>query len=209
MINFSSFSCDQWNHYYCLVCLWRDIERPVYHLLHSCGSHPRSANFFTNYVMLAGLSGPSVDLLQLAPLVVSPILVYFFGNTPRTIHSVMQPVPFRYSEIVAYHNFFAVLGLIYITIAPLVVVMVSLYFSFYFFRVLLPASVHFCPPLREWRKAFVHGSAASLCWSLYHADSYDWTFRSAASLHPIWTYSPPSYLHSLVHSPIKEVWPHH
>ncbi|KAJ3214831.1 hypothetical protein HDU67_001158 [Dinochytrium kinnereticum] len=94
---------------------------------------PKSANFFTNYVMLAGLSGPAVDILQLAPLVASPFLVYFFGSTPRAIHSVLQPIPFRYSEIVAYHSFFAVLGLIYLTIAPLVVVMVSLYFSFYFF----------------------------------------------------------------------------
>ncbi|KAJ3102845.1 hypothetical protein HDU96_009483 [Phlyctochytrium bullatum] len=94
---------------------------------------PKSANFFTNYVMLAGLSGPTADLLQLAPLIASPILVYLFGSTPRLIHAVMQPLPFRYSEIIPYHSFFAVLGLIYITIAPLVVVMVSLYFGFYFF----------------------------------------------------------------------------
>ncbi|KAJ3100351.1 hypothetical protein HDU97_002269 [Phlyctochytrium planicorne] len=94
---------------------------------------PKSANFFTNYIMLAGLSGPTVDLLQLAPLVVSPIIVYFFGSTPRMIHGVMQPIPFRYAEIVSYHSFFAVLGLIYCTISPLLVIMVALYFGIYYF----------------------------------------------------------------------------
>ncbi|KAJ3076394.1 hypothetical protein HDU98_003649 [Podochytrium sp. JEL0797] len=94
-------------------------------------SIPKSANFFIQYLLVRGLTAPSGEILQLSRLILTPILVFLFGKTPRAVFNARRPPAWVYSTNLAVHGLAVTIGLVYSVIAPLILVFVSLYFFLY------------------------------------------------------------------------------
>ncbi|ORY43510.1 DUF221-domain-containing protein [Rhizoclosmatium globosum] len=96
-------------------------------------SIPKSASFFIQYLLVIGLIRPSVEVVQVLPLLINPIYLWLFGKTPRTIFHAKQAPEWQYGPALAFHDVTITIGLVYCVIAPLVTVFVTLYFCLYTF----------------------------------------------------------------------------
>ncbi|KAJ3044337.1 hypothetical protein HDV00_002657 [Rhizophlyctis rosea] len=90
---------------------------------------PTVSSFFVNYILLLALSGPSGELLQISTLILKPLLLMFLGTTPRKIMLKTLPPEFKSGVVLAGHSFIATLGMTYAVVAPLVSVIVFVYFA--------------------------------------------------------------------------------
>ncbi|KAJ3076393.1 hypothetical protein HDU98_003648 [Podochytrium sp. JEL0797] len=94
---------------------------------------PGSANFFIQYLLVLGLTGPASELLQLSRLLLTPIMARLFGKTPRAVFNVRKPPVWTYSTNMAVHGLAVAIGLVYSVIAPIVLVFAALYFGLHAF----------------------------------------------------------------------------
>ncbi|KAJ3412843.1 hypothetical protein HDV05_000184 [Chytridiales sp. JEL 0842] len=100
------------------------LEQPTKAIDLLANKLPTNSSFFITYILLLGLTGPALELLQIAPLITQPIMTKLFGNTPRLAHMFRQPPAWFYATAMATHGFIATVGLVYSVIAPLVSVFV-------------------------------------------------------------------------------------
>ncbi|KAJ3076392.1 hypothetical protein HDU98_003647 [Podochytrium sp. JEL0797] len=96
-------------------------------------SIPKSSNFFIQYLMVQGLSSPSGQILQITRLILSPIMMFLFGKTPRGIFNARSPPDWQYSTNMAVHGLAVTIGLTYSVIAPIILVFVCCYFALFYF----------------------------------------------------------------------------
>ncbi|KAI9094636.1 hypothetical protein DFS34DRAFT_628547 [Phlyctochytrium arcticum] len=94
-------------------------------------SLPGVSTFFVNYITLRALSGPAGELLQIANLIIKPLMLKFMAGTPRAIWTKSQPMLFKSGVVLANHSFIATVGLTYMTLAPLVSIVTMVYFAMY------------------------------------------------------------------------------
>ncbi|KAI8842372.1 hypothetical protein BJ741DRAFT_380081 [Chytriomyces cf. hyalinus JEL632] len=94
-------------------------------------SIPQSANFFIQYLLVRGLLAPSLEIVQAARLITGPIILFFFGKSPRSVLKSHQPPAFSYAESMAAHGLTVTIGLVFCVLSPVVLVFVVLYFSLY------------------------------------------------------------------------------
>ncbi|KAJ3135383.1 hypothetical protein HK100_002784 [Physocladia obscura] len=94
-------------------------------------SVPKSANFFIQYLLVLGLSSPSSELLQIAKLIVGPILAALFGKTPRSLLNTKKPPQWFYATAMAVHGLAVTIGLVYCILAPIIICFVAIYFVLY------------------------------------------------------------------------------
>ncbi|KAJ3022861.1 hypothetical protein HKX48_005062 [Thoreauomyces humboldtii] len=93
---------------------------------------PSAASFYINYISLLTLTGPAGELLQIASLVIKPLLLKFLSGTPRAIWQKSQPTFFQSGVPMAAHSFIATLGIVYMTIAPLIPLVCCVYFALWY-----------------------------------------------------------------------------
>ncbi|KAI8839535.1 hypothetical protein BJ741DRAFT_599605 [Chytriomyces cf. hyalinus JEL632] len=94
-------------------------------------SIPQSANFFIQFLLVRGLTAPSLELIQASRLIVGPIMMWLTGKTPRSIFVARTPPAFMYAESVAGHGLTVTIGLVYCILSPIVLVFVVAYFWLY------------------------------------------------------------------------------
>ncbi|KAI8618517.1 hypothetical protein BC830DRAFT_1166106 [Chytriomyces sp. MP71] len=94
-------------------------------------SIPQSANFFIQFLLVRGLSAPSLELIQAARLITGPIMIWLFGKTPRALFAARQPPVFIYATAMASHGLTVTIGLVFSVLAPIVMLFVVAYFALY------------------------------------------------------------------------------
>ncbi|KAI9350757.1 hypothetical protein BDR26DRAFT_851451 [Obelidium mucronatum] len=77
------------------------------------------------------ISACSGFFLQLVRLILSPILGFLFGKTPRSIFKAREPPNWVYADAMAVHGLAVAIGLVYCVVAPVILVFVTLYFGLY------------------------------------------------------------------------------
>lgn len=93
-------------------------------------SIPASSTFFINYILLESLVGPAVELLQISRLVVQPLMIKLgIAKTPRSLAVLYLPPVYDYSLRYPMLGLVVLLGLIFSTIAPLVLIPIVLLFG--------------------------------------------------------------------------------
>ncbi|KAI1315606.1 hypothetical protein EDD11_000616 [Mortierella claussenii] len=95
---------------------------------------PLASTFFLTYALLQGLTGPVMELLQIAPLVLNLVFTKLLAKSPRQIWNVQG----RLSSVNFGNVFPPVIimfcvGILYSTIAPLILPFVTVYFTFFYF----------------------------------------------------------------------------
>ncbi|KAJ3195849.1 hypothetical protein HK101_010827 [Irineochytrium annulatum] len=142
------------------------IDSPASAVTTLASAMPNGSGFFINYVLLLGLSGPSGEILQLVPLIIKPILVKLLGTTPRAQRNARLPPGFTYATVMANHDFVAVVGLVYAVTAPLILIVVTLYFGFYYVVYMYQLQYVYVHPF-ETGGAFLYSSSKHLFTGLY------------------------------------------
>ncbi|KAI9271894.1 hypothetical protein BDA99DRAFT_501259 [Phascolomyces articulosus] len=96
-------------------------------------SLPKASTFFITYVLLQALNGTGQAILQAVPLVLSYLLP-FLSVTPRDIYTRKAKCPtINLGTLIPSHTVIFVLGLLYSTIAPLILPFVCLFFYLTYF----------------------------------------------------------------------------
>ncbi|KAF9358730.1 hypothetical protein BGX34_008792 [Mortierella sp. NVP85] len=97
------------------------------------GKLPDAATFFITYTMLQGCTGPVMELLQIAPLVLNILFTKLLAKSPRQIWNVQG----RLSSI-NYGIYFPIqtltfsIGMVYSTVAPVILPFVAFFFTLYY-----------------------------------------------------------------------------
>ncbi|KAI7857049.1 hypothetical protein BDC45DRAFT_603621 [Circinella umbellata] len=96
-------------------------------------SLPKASTFFITYVLLQSLNGTGQAILRAVPLILSYLLP-FLSTTPRDIYMQKAKCPtITLGTLVPSHTVIFVLGLLYSTIAPLILPFVCLFFYLSYF----------------------------------------------------------------------------
>ncbi|KAF8967981.1 hypothetical protein BGZ46_000082 [Entomortierella lignicola] len=95
---------------------------------------PGVSTFFVTYAMLQGFSGPMMILLQIAPLVLNYVFTVLLAKSPRQIWNVQGRLPsVDFGTLFPPQTLMFAVGILYATIAPLVLPFVAVYFALYYF----------------------------------------------------------------------------
>ncbi|KAG0034795.1 hypothetical protein BGZ81_003199 [Podila clonocystis] len=95
---------------------------------------PKTSTFFCTYAMLQGLTGPVKELLQIAPLVLNYIFTKVLAKSPRQIWNVQGRLgSVNYGTLFPPQTLMFCIGILFSTIAPLVLPFVTFYFTMYYF----------------------------------------------------------------------------
>ncbi|KAI4672886.1 uncharacterized protein J4E78_001389 [Alternaria triticimaculans] len=94
---------------------------------------PKAANYFFSYMILQALSISSGTLLQIGAVVVI-IFLRFLDTTPREkVSRVLQRPGINWGTMIPVYTNFAAIGLIYSVVAPLILIMMLITFSLFWF----------------------------------------------------------------------------
>ncbi|KAG0085312.1 hypothetical protein BGZ93_000744 [Podila epicladia] len=95
---------------------------------------PKTSTFFCTYAMLQGLTGPVKELLQIAPLVLNYVFTKVLAKSPRQIWNVQGRVSsVNFGTLFPPQTLMFCIGILFSTIAPLVLPFVTFYFIMYYF----------------------------------------------------------------------------
>ncbi|KAG0047939.1 hypothetical protein BGZ83_007108 [Gryganskiella cystojenkinii] len=95
---------------------------------------PGASTFFVTYALLQGLSGPMMELLQIAPLVLNYLFTTLLAKSPRQIWNVQGRLSsVNYGTLFPPQTLMFAIGMLYSTIAPLILPFVAFYFTMYYF----------------------------------------------------------------------------
>lgn len=94
---------------------------------------PKAANYFFSYMILQALSISSGTLLQIGAIAI--ILIFsFFDTTPREkVSRVLNRSGINWGTMIPVYTNFAAIGIIYSVIAPLIIIMMLITFSLFWF----------------------------------------------------------------------------
>ncbi|KAF9278686.1 hypothetical protein BGZ68_008415 [Mortierella alpina] len=97
-------------------------------------SLPQASTFFITYVLLQSFTGPVLELLQIGPLLLNFLFVRIFNKSPRQIWDVQGRIDAaNYGIIFPQVLLVFCIGILYATVAPLILPFVTLYFTLYYF----------------------------------------------------------------------------
>ncbi|KAF9925011.1 hypothetical protein FBU30_005145 [Linnemannia zychae] len=95
---------------------------------------PNSSILFVNYVLLRGFTGPSLELLQIAPLLLNFFFTNVMAKSPRQIWDVQGRLEsVNYGVLFPQQTLIFCIGIVYSTISPLILPFVAFYFTVYYF----------------------------------------------------------------------------
>ncbi|KAG0054424.1 hypothetical protein BGZ89_002643 [Linnemannia elongata] len=95
---------------------------------------PRSSAFFINYVLLRGFTGPALELIQIAPLLLNFLFNNLMAKSPRQIWNVQGRLEsVNYGVLFPQQTLIFCIGIVYSTLAPLILPFVTFYFTIYYF----------------------------------------------------------------------------
>ncbi|KAJ3024288.1 hypothetical protein HKX48_003113 [Thoreauomyces humboldtii] len=116
-----------------LIDTVKEVENNPGNVLTTLASSiPKVSSFYVNYITLLALSGPAGTLLQIGNVILMPLKLKFLAGTPRAVWKQSQPPFFQSGVPLAAHSFIATLGIIYMTIAPLITICCFVYFAAYY-----------------------------------------------------------------------------
>ncbi|KAF9983038.1 hypothetical protein BGZ75_005480 [Mortierella antarctica] len=94
---------------------------------------PGASTFFITYALLQSLTGPVMELLQIAPLVLNYLFTTLLAKSPRQIWNVQGRLnSVNYGLLFPPQALMFAIGLVYSTIAPLILPFVAFYFIMYY-----------------------------------------------------------------------------
>lgn len=95
---------------------------------------PRSSVFFINYVLLRGFTGPALELLQIAPLLLNFFFTNLMAKSPRQIWDVQGRLEsVNYGVLFPQQTLIFCIGIVYSTLSPLILPFVTFYFTVFYF----------------------------------------------------------------------------
>ncbi|KAG0333902.1 hypothetical protein BG004_000644, partial [Podila humilis] len=95
---------------------------------------PKASTFFCTYALLQGLTGPVKELLQIVPLVLNYVFTKVLAKSPRQIWNVQGRLSsVNYGTLFPPQTLMFCIGILFSTIAPLVLPFVAFYFTMYYF----------------------------------------------------------------------------
>ncbi|KAF9122713.1 hypothetical protein BGX30_001816 [Mortierella sp. GBA39] len=95
---------------------------------------PRSSAFYINYVLLRGFTGPALELIQIVPLLLNFFFTNLTAKSPRQIWDVQGRLEsVNYGVLFPEQTLIFCIGIVYSTIAPLILPFVTFYFTIYYF----------------------------------------------------------------------------
>ncbi|KAG0274173.1 hypothetical protein BGZ95_010037 [Linnemannia exigua] len=95
---------------------------------------PESSVLFINYVLLRGFTGPALELIQVAPLLLNFLYTNLMAKSPRQIWDVQGRLEsVNYGVLFPQQTLIFCIGMVYSTIAPLILPFVTFYFTVYYF----------------------------------------------------------------------------
>ncbi|KAG0270416.1 hypothetical protein DFQ27_007568 [Actinomortierella ambigua] len=117
---------------------WKSLEKDgfsfntVVNMLAS--NLPGASTFFVTYAMLQGLTGPFLELLQIAPLVLNILFTKLLAKSPRQIWNIQGRLfAVNFGVVFPPQVLMFCIGILYSTMAPLILPFVSWYFAVYYF----------------------------------------------------------------------------
>ncbi|KAF9363362.1 hypothetical protein BGX34_004310 [Mortierella sp. NVP85] len=95
---------------------------------------PQSSTFFVTYVLLRGLTGPALELLQIVPLLLNFFFTQLLAKSPHQIWDVQGRLQAAdYGILFPPQTLIFCIGIVYSTIAPLILPFVTFYFTMHYF----------------------------------------------------------------------------
>ncbi|CAG8492683.1 10344_t:CDS:10 [Ambispora gerdemannii] len=108
------------------------IENPTSAANILASNLPLASTFFITYVLLT-LSGAALQLCQIGPLVLNFVFKKFLAKTPRQIWALEKTMAsIDWGTTFPPHILIACIGLVYSTVAPLILPFVTMHFSLYY-----------------------------------------------------------------------------
>ncbi|KAF9116942.1 hypothetical protein BGX27_008090 [Mortierella sp. AM989] len=96
-------------------------------------SLPAVSTFFVSYALLQGFSGPFMALLQIVPLALNYVFTILLAKSPRQIWNVQGRLVFvDFGTVFPPQTLMFCVGILYSTIAPLILPFVTFYFGMYY-----------------------------------------------------------------------------
>ncbi|KAK9766773.1 phosphate metabolism protein 7 [Basidiobolus ranarum] len=96
-------------------------------------SLPTASTFFITYVVLNGLSGGAKELLQAVPFLLRFVTTSLLPKTPRRLTRLKAMPCIQWGTFFPQHTLVFVIGIVYSTIAPLLLIFVTTYFLIFYF----------------------------------------------------------------------------
>ncbi|KAG0294752.1 hypothetical protein BGZ96_000506 [Linnemannia gamsii] len=97
-------------------------------------SLPTSSSFFINYVLLRGFTGPALELIQIAPLLLNFFFTHTMAKSPRQIWDVQGRLEsVNYGVLFPQQTLIFCIGIVFSTITPLILPFVTFYFTLFYF----------------------------------------------------------------------------
>ncbi|KAF9917637.1 hypothetical protein BX616_000370 [Lobosporangium transversale] len=95
---------------------------------------PAASTFFVTYALLQGFVGPMKELLQIAPLILNFLFTKLLAKSPRQIWNVQGRISsVNFGVLFPPQTLMFSVGILYSTLAPLVLPFVAFYFVSYYF----------------------------------------------------------------------------
>ncbi|KAI8602232.1 hypothetical protein EDD21DRAFT_320655 [Dissophora ornata] len=95
---------------------------------------PQASTFFVTYVLLRGFTGPALELLQIVPLLLNFFFTRLLAQSPRQIWDIQGRLEsVDYGVLFPQQTLIFCIGILYSTIAPLILPFVTFYFTMYYF----------------------------------------------------------------------------
>ncbi|KAG0326882.1 hypothetical protein BG000_001213 [Podila horticola] len=95
---------------------------------------PRASTFFITYTLLKGFTGPVLELLQITPLILNFLFTTLLAKSPRQIWDVQgRLISVDYGIIFPLQTLMFCIGIVFSTMAPLILPFVTFYFIMFYF----------------------------------------------------------------------------
>lgn len=96
-------------------------------------SLPTVSNFFVNYLILQAFMGACIELVQFTPLIFRMLSLRYFTKTPRARFMKCHPRSLRYGTAFPQLTLVFAIGLVFATIAPMVITFAVIYYAIFYF----------------------------------------------------------------------------
>ncbi|KAI9289927.1 hypothetical protein BC943DRAFT_312922 [Umbelopsis sp. AD052] len=96
-------------------------------------SLPTVSTFFVNYLILQAFMGAAIELVQLSNLAVRILALRYFTKTPRAIFTRCHPRSLRYGTAFPQLTLVFSIGMVFATIAPMVITFAVMYYAIFYF----------------------------------------------------------------------------
>ncbi|KAH8553637.1 hypothetical protein BGW37DRAFT_518579 [Umbelopsis sp. PMI_123] len=96
-------------------------------------SLPSVSTFFVNYLILQAFLGAAIELVRISNLAVRIITLRYFNRTPRAIFMRCHPRALRYGTAFPQLSLVFSIGMVFATIAPMVITFAVLYYAIFYF----------------------------------------------------------------------------